>query len=85
MCSGFGIVGERALVERILRRLEPVLLQHLLQLREAQVGVLRLQSREVLLLEGGVGGLQAAFRVAVQLFGVGDAEKEMAIKWLAKV
>lgn len=68
-CVSLGVVSSEALVQRILRRLHPLLLQLLLQLRQPHVGVLFLQAWHVGLLKGGERRLHPTLRVVVLVLG----------------
>lgn len=68
-CFSLGVVGGKALVERVLRRLHPLLLQLLLQLGQPHVGVLLLQAGHVGLLIGGKRCLHPPLRVVVLVLG----------------
>lgn len=63
------VVSFVPLVHGVVRGLHPLLLEELLELGQAHVGVLLLQAGQVELLEGREGGFHAALGVPVQLVG----------------
>lgn len=86
-CFSLCVVSGKALVERILWCLHPLLLQLLLQLWQSHVGVLFLQARHVGLLIGGERCLHPSFRVVVLVLRprAGDRQSsrwgDVPIKW----
>ena len=64
----FGVVRESSLVQRIFRRLHPILLDHLFELWQSQIWVFTLEPRQIRLFEGSVSRLQASLRMAIQFW-----------------
>lgn len=71
------VVSLVPLVHGVFWRLHPLLLEELLELGQAHVGVLLLQARQVELLEGGESGFHPALRVPIQV--IGNAEDSNGI------
>lgn len=63
------VVSLVPLVHGVFWRLHPLLLEELLELGQAHVGVLLLQARQVELLEGSEGSFHPALWVPIQVIG----------------